>query len=109
MDAYDTFLTGEAPLYTTEQLEEAMQRAMDSYAGGIGSYYRFNGKQLAKAKARIEELIGMAEQLKAENLHEFAVYLRAQRALGSMFNLDCSLGGPQGNALAQFCGKPGLS
>ncbi|SUP43840.1 adenylyl-sulfate reductase subunit alpha [Veillonella criceti] len=68
--AYDTFLTGEAPLYTTEQLEEAMQRTMDSYAGGIGAYYRFNSKQLAKAKARIEELQIMTQSLKAHSLHD---------------------------------------
>lgn len=92
LDAYDTFLTGEAPLYTTEQLEEAMQRAMDSYAGGIGSYYRFNGKQLAKAKARIEELIGMAEQLKAENLHDLLFIYELKERLVVCLTLIAHLG-----------------
>lgn len=70
LSAYDTYLTGESPLYTTEQLEEAMQRTMDSYAGGIGTYYRFNSKQLKKAKTRIQELQKMAQHLKAQNLHD---------------------------------------
>lgn len=92
LDAYDAFLTGEAPLYTTEQLEEAMQRAMDSYAGGIGSYYRFNSKQLAKAKARIEELIGMAEQLKADNLHDLLFIFELKERLVVCLTLIAHLG-----------------
>ncbi|WP_127058055.1 adenylyl-sulfate reductase subunit alpha [Veillonella ratti] len=92
LDAYDTFLTGEAPLYTTEQIKEAMQRAMDSYAGGIGSYYRFNGKQLAKAKARIEELIGMAEQLKAANLHDLLFIYELKERLVVCLTLIAHLG-----------------
>lgn len=92
LDAYDKFLTGEAPLYTTEQLEEAMQRAMDSYAGGIGSYYRFNNKQLAKAKARIEELISMAEQLKAENLHDLLFIYELKERLVVCLTLIAHLG-----------------
>lgn len=92
LDAYDKFLTGEAPLYTTEQLEEAMQRAMDSYAGGIGSYYRFNSKQLAKAKARIEELIAMAEQLKADNLHDLLFIYELKERLVVCLTLIAHLG-----------------
>lgn len=92
LEAYDTFLTGEAPLYTTEQLEEAMQRAMDSYAGGIGSYYRFNSKQLAKAKARIEELIGMAEKLKAESLHDLLFIYELRERLVVCLTLIAHLG-----------------
>ncbi len=32
--------------FTTEQLEEAMQTVMDSYAGGIKTNYRFNENSL---------------------------------------------------------------
>ena len=39
--------------FTTEQLEEAMQTVMDSYAGGIKTNYRFNEKQLDIADTKI--------------------------------------------------------
>ena len=32
---YDKILTNQSGLYDTEQLEEAMQKVMDTYAGGI--------------------------------------------------------------------------
>ena len=40
----------------TEQLEEAMQKVMDEYAGGIATHYQFNEKQLALAKEKIEKI-----------------------------------------------------
>ncbi len=45
--------------YNVQQLEEAMQKAMDVYAGGISSYYRYNIKQLRVA----DEKIAIVEQL----------------------------------------------
>ena len=47
---YDAILQREHALFTVEQLEEAMQKVMDQYAGGIGTHYQFNGKQLAMAE-----------------------------------------------------------
>lgn len=95
LEAYDSYLTGEAPLYTTEQLEEAMQRTMDSYAGGIGSYYRFNSKQLAKAKARIEELQIMATHLKADTLHDLLFIYELKERLVVCLTLIAHLGARQ--------------
>ena len=40
-------------MFTTEAIEEAMQKVMDNYAGGISTHYQFNGKQLALAKEKI--------------------------------------------------------
>lgn len=40
-------------IFSTEELEEAMQKVMDTYAGGIGSHYQFNEKQLKLAKKRL--------------------------------------------------------
>jgi ABC-type lipoprotein export system ATPase subunit len=35
-----------SPMFSAEELEEAMQKVMDAYAGGIGTNYQFNEKQL---------------------------------------------------------------
>ena len=56
--------------FTTEQLEEAMQTVMDSYAGGIKTNYRFNEKQLEIADSKIEALQKLSEELYAEDFQE---------------------------------------
>ena len=38
------FLNDAGGLFDTEQLEDAMQTVMDTYAGGIGTNYRFHEK-----------------------------------------------------------------
>ncbi len=43
--------------YTPRQLETAMQKTMDEYAGGLRTDYRYNRKGLETAKEKIEELI----------------------------------------------------
>jgi adenylylsulfate reductase subunit A len=56
--------------FTTEQLEEAMQTVMDSYAGGIKTNYRFNEKQLNIADEKILKLIELSETLRAADFQE---------------------------------------
>lgn len=56
--------------FTCEQIEEAMQTVMDSYAGGIKTNYRFNEKQLKLADEKIISLMKLAEELHAEDFHE---------------------------------------
>lgn len=56
--------------FTTEQLEEAMQTVMDSYAGGIKTNYRFNEKQLDIADSKIEALQKLSDGLHAEDFQE---------------------------------------
>ena len=56
--------TTDAP-FTTEQLEEAMQKVMDEYAGGISRGYRFNEEQLSVAAARLVQLQESAAHLAA--------------------------------------------
>ena len=53
-----------------EELEEAMQKVMDEYAGGISNHYQYNEKQLKLADEKIDQLIVLADQLAAENMHE---------------------------------------
>ena len=55
---------------TIEDLEEAMQKVMDEYAGGIASNYQFNEKQLKLAEEKIARLSELAEQIGAEDMHE---------------------------------------
>ena len=56
--------------FTTEQLEEAMQTVMDSYAGGIKTNYRFNEKQLDIADMKIRQIYQLSEKLHAEDFQE---------------------------------------
>jgi adenylylsulfate reductase subunit A len=56
--------------FTTEQLEEAMQTVMDSYAGGIKTNYRFNEKQLDIADEKIVRLQKLSDSLHAEDFQE---------------------------------------
>ena len=49
--------------FTTEQLEEAMQTVMDSYAGGIKTNYRFNEKQLDIADTKIRQIYQLSDKL----------------------------------------------
>ena len=56
--------------FTTEQLEEAMQTVMDSYAGGIKTNYRFNEKQLDIADTKIRQIYQLSEKLDAEDFQE---------------------------------------
>ncbi len=56
--------------YTTEQLEEAMQTAMDSYAGGIKTNYRFSENSLDIADRRIAQLMTLSDSLRAGDMQE---------------------------------------
>jgi adenylylsulfate reductase subunit A len=67
---YNAILNREKAAFAVEELEEAMQKVMDVYAGGIGSHYQFNEKQLALAKQKIKQIEQLAEGLKAEDMHE---------------------------------------
>jgi adenylylsulfate reductase subunit A len=53
-----------------EEIEEAMQKVMDQYAGGISSGYVFNLSKLQVAKRQIKDLLQLSYKLKAHDLHE---------------------------------------
>ena len=65
----NAFLQGETGPYTAEDIEDAMQKTMDDYAGGISSGYSFNLQKLRVAKSRIEELLVLSQKLKAGDGH----------------------------------------
>ncbi|KZL91369.1 adenylyl-sulfate reductase subunit alpha [Clostridium magnum] len=60
----------ENTMFSAEELEEAMQKVMDAYAGGIGTNYQFNEKQLALADEKIEQIIELSNNLHAGDMHE---------------------------------------
>lgn len=55
---------------TVEHLEEAMQAAMDTYAGGIKTGYRYSENQLAVALQEIEKIEARVGDLHAADLQE---------------------------------------
>ncbi|KYZ74960.1 adenylylsulfate reductase [Anaerosporomusa subterranea] len=64
------FFADEAALYSIEDIEEAMQKTMDVYAGGISTGYSFNKQKLELAERRIKELLAVVRHVKAKDLHE---------------------------------------
>lgn len=67
---YEACFSREKSFFSTEQLEEAMQKVMDAYAGGIGAGYRYNEKQLGMADEKIRGIQEMAEHLSAEDMDD---------------------------------------
>ena len=66
----EKFLNNKNSTRTTENLEEAMQVVMDSYAGGIKTGYGYSENQLAIAKKEIETIEKLTDNLSAADLQE---------------------------------------
>ena len=80
--AYEAYFSGEEAFYTTEQLEEAMQKVMDAYAGGIGTNYRYNEKQLKIAEQKIRQLSELTATLQAKDMDDLLhIYELKERLL----------------------------
>lgn len=56
--------------YKVQDVEEAMQKTMDEYAGGISTKYGYNEARLDIATQKLEGLSEIAENLKACDMHE---------------------------------------
>ncbi len=67
---YEKYFDCNSSPFTVSDLEEAMQKVMDEYAGGISVNYRFNEKQLDLAKEKIEHIISLSNDLRANDMHE---------------------------------------
>ena len=67
---YESHLNAPRSLMNAEQLEEAMQKIMDQYAGGIGTDYRYSETSLAKADEKIAALLPVADTLAAVDTYE---------------------------------------
>ena len=67
---YESHLNATRSLMNAEQLEEAMQKIMDQYAGGIGTDYRYSETGLAKADEKIAALLPVVDTLAAADTYE---------------------------------------
>lgn len=70
LSEYTHYLDNKDSQFTTEELEEAMQKVMDNYAGGISTHYQFNEKQLNLATDKINQIIRLSENLNANDMQE---------------------------------------
>ena len=70
LSQYEKFRNEDAPAFSVEELEEAMQKIMDQYAGGIGTDYRYSGMSLAKADEKIAALLPVVDTLAATDTYE---------------------------------------
>ncbi len=79
---YNRYFENKEAMFTVESLEEAMQKVMDQYAGGIGTHYQFNEKRLNLAEEKIRQLMVLVEQLHVSDMHELMfVYELKERLL----------------------------
>ena len=70
-DEYEAHLkTGKHLLSDSEQVEEAMQKIMDEYAGGISTGYQYNQARLLLADKKIRQLKEIVELMGAEDTDE---------------------------------------
>ena len=64
------FLTSAPNIISAEDIEEAMQKVMDNYAGGIKTNYKYNEAGLTIAAEEIARLNILADDLHADSMHE---------------------------------------
>ena len=67
---YEAYLTNPPFHVSISQLEEAMQKVMDQYAGGISTDYIYNEKKLETAEKKIRKLLELSKKLSAEDMDE---------------------------------------
>ncbi|MBP5324364.1 MAG: adenylyl-sulfate reductase subunit alpha [Pseudobutyrivibrio sp.] len=67
---YNKHLNNSDSNISIEQVEEAMQKIMDEYAGGISKHYQFNDTGLVIARKLILGLFEVFEKLKATDVDE---------------------------------------
>ncbi len=70
LDRYRRFFSGPGNGFSACQLEEAMQKTMDAYAGGIRTDYGYNRAGLATAEKKIRNLLQLSEGLHADSMHD---------------------------------------
>lgn len=66
---FERFFANDSP-FTVDELEIAMQSAMDEYAGGLTQNYRFNETRLESAAANIERIEKLSENLHASDMYD---------------------------------------
>ena len=92
VNEYNSFLAGKTQQFTTEAIEEAMQKVMDNYAGGISTHYQFNEKQLELADEKIRQLIRLADGLHADDMHDLMFVYELKERLTVCLSVIAHLG-----------------
>lgn len=67
---YETYLSNPPFHISVRQLEEAMQKVMDQYAGGICTDYIYNEKKLETAEKKIKRLLRLCTKMSASDMDE---------------------------------------
>lgn len=92
VNEYNSFLAGKMQQFTTEAIEEAMQKVMDNYAGGISTHYQFNEKQLELADEKIRQLIRLVDGLHADDMHDLMFVYELKERLTVCLSVIAHLG-----------------
>ena len=92
VNEYNSFLAGKTQQFTTEAIEEAMQKVMDNYAGGISTHYQFNEKQLELADEKIRQLIRLVDGLHADDMHDLMFVYELKERLTVCLSVIAHLG-----------------
>lgn len=67
---YERFFQNPPSAFTADELEEAMQKFMDEYAGGKSTSYEYSAARLTIARQHIEQQTGLASQLHADSMDD---------------------------------------
>ena len=70
-----------ALLFSTDELEEAMQQVMDEYAGGMATAYRYTEQQLRLGQKHILRLTRLSESLRARDAYDLLKLFELQERL----------------------------
>ena len=70
LEEYQRYFSASESLFSVQQIEEAMQKVMDEYAGGIRTNYSYNEAGLAIADEKIQELRALQKGLRAHSMDE---------------------------------------
>ena len=103
VEEYNAYLNRTQAVYEVEALEDAMQKVMDNYAGGISTHYQFNETQLALAEEKIRQIIKLAEQTKAEDMHELMFVYELKERLVVCLTLIAHLRARKETRWHSFC------
>ena len=80
-EKYQKYFSASESLFSVRRIEEAMQKVMDEYAGGIRTNYSYNEAGLAIADERIRELQILQEGLRAHSMDELLLIYELRERL----------------------------
>ncbi|MBR0184763.1 MAG: adenylyl-sulfate reductase subunit alpha [Synergistaceae bacterium] len=78
---YEKNLDKAGKLYTPYQLETAMQKVMDEYAGGIRTDYIYNESRLNLAEEKITSLMNLLSLTKNDDVHDLLALYEVRERL----------------------------